>query len=98
MYQGHSQSIRRMTGMGLILLSGWILGSLSHGPESLVAETRKGLPRKAFQSGSERSETQLKEIASLLKTINLRIEKMDSRLENIENNTSSLDRKIQITK
>jgi len=65
----------------LLILCGIVLGyglaQLGSGQPQLQAEVRETTPRAAFQAGSERSETILKEIAATLKT-------MDGRLERIE--------------
>lgn len=59
------------------LLIGYGLAHFESGQPRLQAEVRETTPRTAFQAGSERSETILKEIAATLKT-------MDGRLERLE--------------
>jgi hypothetical protein len=59
------------------ILIGYGIAHLDCSPNSVQAEVRETTPRAAFQAGSERSETILREIATTLKT-------MDGRLERIE--------------
>lgn len=73
----------------VLMLSGMTLGyglsQLGGGQPQALAEVRETTPRVAFQAGSERSETILKEIAATLKT-------MDGRLERLEK--VAVDRKL----
>jgi hypothetical protein len=65
----------------IVLLTLFLLASMAGGwfanTNSAQAEITKGQPRKAFLSGSERSEQILREIAQILKT-------MDGRLARLE--------------
>lgn len=56
---------------------GYVAGQSGSGFDSARAEVRETTPRVAFQAGSERSESILREIAATLKT-------MDGRLERFE--------------
>lgn len=60
-----------------ILCVGYVAGSAGGPSAAYTADVRKVPPRQAFQSGGERSETVLREIAATLK-------QMDERLEHIE--------------
>ncbi len=84
-----TQATTGSTSRSMMILCGIILGyglaQLGSGQPLLQAEVRETTPRAAFQAGSERSETILKEIAATLKT-------MDGRLERLEKIT--LDRKL----
>lgn len=67
------------------IVIGYSIAHLDITPNSVQAEVRETTPRAAFQAGSERSETVLREIATTLKT-------MDGRLERIEK--VAVDRKV----
>ena len=69
----------------VFLAAGFIAGVLYQNQDSAHADIRESAPREAFQSGGERSETQLKEIAATL----LRIEKKIAEVErNMDPGTS----------
>ncbi len=67
------------------IVIGYGLAQFGGIPAHVQAEVRETTPRAAFQAGSERSETILKEIAATLKT-------MDGRLERLEK--VAVDRKL----
>ena len=60
-----------------VLAVGYVLGSAARQPNVVQADIRRTPNRPAFQSGSERSETVLREIASTLKRIEGRIERFE---------------------
>jgi hypothetical protein len=69
-------TVRPILFLGLLLLATLVGGWLTN-TNSAQAEITKGQTRKAFLSGSERSEQVLREIAQILKT-------MDGRLARLE--------------
>ncbi len=60
-----------------VLAVGLALGSAARQPDVVQADVRGTPSRPAFQSGSERSEIILREIASTLKRIEGRIERIE---------------------
>ena len=61
----------------VVLTVGLVFGSAARQPGVVQAEVRRTPSRPAFQSGSERSEIILREIASTLKRIEGRIERIE---------------------
>jgi hypothetical protein len=61
----------------VVLAIGYTLGTMSSLPGSVHADVRKTPPRQAFQSGGERSEVVLREIAGTLKRIDGRLERIE---------------------
>ncbi len=70
-------SLSRMNWMLMGAVLGYCVAQYGGVIPAANAEVREGVPRAAFQAGSERSETILREIAATLKT-------MDGRLERLE--------------
>lgn len=75
-------NIRQFSLASVFLASGFIAGVLYQNQDAAQADIRKTPPREAFQSGGERSETQLKEISATL----LRIEKKMADFERLMDN------------
>ena len=61
----------------VVLAIGFVAGTAARQPATVQADVRKTPSRLAFQSGSERSEAVLREIASTLKRIEGRIERIE---------------------
>ena len=72
-------SIARRLFVALVLIGGgYILGQTTGEPNRAQAEIRETARRQAFQSGDERSASTLKEIATTLKRMDQRIERIES--------------------
>ena len=77
-------AIRKYCIIGLLVASGFLMGRVWQGHSSAVADIRKTPPRQSFLSGSERSETYLKEIAGTLKRIESRIGRIEQAVKKTE--------------
>lgn len=69
----------------VVLTVGFVFGSAARQPNVVQADDRRTPSRPAFQSGSERSITVLREIASTLK-------RMEGRIERIERSVTAKQR------
>ena len=81
--------VRRYAVPAVLLATGFTAGVLYQDHAAVQADIRKGPAREAFQSGGERSETQLKEISATL----LRIEKKIADVERTMNGGNVNSRK-----
>lgn len=72
--------VRRFGLASVLLATGFVAGVLYQEQESARADIRKGPTREAFQSGGERSETQLKEISATLLRIEKKIADVERRM------------------
>ena len=61
----------------VVLAVGFVFGSAARQPDVVQADVRRTASRPAFKSGSERSEAILREIASTLKRIEGRIDRIE---------------------
>lgn len=61
----------------MVLTAGYIIGNANSQPQATFADVRKTPPRAAFESGSERSETVLRDISATLKRIERRVERIE---------------------
>ncbi len=70
---------RRGVGLMLVLVLGYVAGTVSHQPSAASAGVRdsKSKSRAAFESGGERSARILTEISSTLKRIDRRLERIE---------------------
>ena len=62
----------------LVAAFAFTAGTLVRGPRDAAAEVRETPAPKAFESGGERSVAVLKEIQATLKTMDTRLEKIES--------------------
>ena len=62
----------------LILLAGLAIGSMVCPQPIATAEVRRPTPQHAFSSGAMRSETVLREIATILRSIDGRVAKLEA--------------------
>jgi len=75
-----SQTIHKTVAMFALIAFGFAFGAWFNVYSPVEAEIRKSPPRQAFQSGSERSEVYLKEIAGTLKRIENRLGQIDQKV------------------
>jgi hypothetical protein len=61
-------------------LAGFVAGSADRPGPQAIAEVRRKEPREAFQSGSERSETVLREISDTLTRLDGRVARIEQAL------------------
>jgi hypothetical protein len=66
-----------LAGLGLVLLAGYMAGQAGRASREVCADVTELPRREAFLAGGERSEIVLRDLLTVLKRI-------DSRLENIE--------------
>ena len=84
------KKLRRPMLMVGLLFIGFVIGRESKEPRVAGAQTRRSPARAAFLSGSERSEKVLREIASTLKRIEGRVDRIErSVTANVKNRLSS---------
>ncbi len=76
-FASRTAGMRRWLLPCVVLAVGLVFGSVARQPDVVQADVRRTPSRPAFQSGSERSEIILREIASTLKRIEGRIERIE---------------------
>ena len=76
-----STTLRKYFMVGLLLTVGFVTGKWHDDHSTVQADIRRTQPRQSFQSGSERSETYLKEIAGTLKRIESRLVKIENKIK-----------------
>ena len=66
--------------LGSAVAAGFIAGAASTPSPTAQADVRRTQPREAFQAGSERNESVLREIAAALNRIDSRVERIEKLL------------------
>lgn len=79
-------SVRKGIAVFALLVMGFAAGSFIDITSSANADVRRTPARQAFQSGSERSEVYLKEIAGSLKRIEARLVQMEGKIVSLKTN------------
>ena len=74
-------AIKKYSMIGLLIASGFFMGRVWEGHSAALAGVRRSAPRKTFLSGSERSETHLKEIAGTLKRIETKMGRIEQAIK-----------------
>ena len=66
--------------LAIALTAGFLAGTAAGPPPAARADVRRTQPREAFQAGSERNESVLREIAATLNRIDSRVERIEKSL------------------
>lgn len=80
MTQSFATRCWRVLWLVIAVAAGFLAGSADRPGPQAVAEVRRTPPREAFQSGGERSEVVLREIAATLTRIESRVERIEKSL------------------